>query len=321
MGIRFNCPNGHRLNVKPFLAGKRAVCPKCGAKFRVPVVSQNVTVDFDDSPDGPQPGSDERHDRANRYNGNTQVPGDFAGLEAGLDADWPVGDLAAEDDLFGDEMALGGPLPEDTSLNDAAFREDPLTNAALTDAAFVDSALGDPSQSESTRRKAPRGEPTPAAQTPRAPGNAPPLPKKGSPSRPSSADPRGRKSVNPGPVFQAMSGPAVDEVIAAAAAVPRPAPPPTTTPARPEDLDPVLRFRLQRERRNRIMMLLTAILVVLVIVLTIVLVVVLVNQEPETPPGESTPAAKPSTGGAATMPNRPGALGQSDHLLWRRWSV
>ena len=36
MGIRFECPNGHRLNVKAFLAGKRGVCPDCDAKFIVP---------------------------------------------------------------------------------------------------------------------------------------------------------------------------------------------------------------------------------------------------------------------------------------------
>jgi hypothetical protein len=37
MGIRFLCPNGHKLNVKTFLAGKRALCPQCGAKVIVPI--------------------------------------------------------------------------------------------------------------------------------------------------------------------------------------------------------------------------------------------------------------------------------------------
>jgi hypothetical protein len=36
MGIRFACPNGHKLNVKEELAGKRAVCPDCGARFVIP---------------------------------------------------------------------------------------------------------------------------------------------------------------------------------------------------------------------------------------------------------------------------------------------
>jgi len=39
MGIRFLCPNGHKLNVKAFLAGKRGICPNCDAKFVVPATS------------------------------------------------------------------------------------------------------------------------------------------------------------------------------------------------------------------------------------------------------------------------------------------
>jgi hypothetical protein len=37
MGIRFSCPNGHKLHVKSFLAGKRAVCPQCGTKVVIPL--------------------------------------------------------------------------------------------------------------------------------------------------------------------------------------------------------------------------------------------------------------------------------------------
>jgi hypothetical protein len=40
MGIRFHCPNGHKLNVKAFLAGKKGVCPDCGVKFRIPERSE-----------------------------------------------------------------------------------------------------------------------------------------------------------------------------------------------------------------------------------------------------------------------------------------
>ena len=40
MGIRFSCPNGHKLNVKEHLAGKRGVCPSCGAKFVIPAASE-----------------------------------------------------------------------------------------------------------------------------------------------------------------------------------------------------------------------------------------------------------------------------------------
>ncbi len=36
MGIRFACPNGHNLNVKADLAGKRGKCPQCGVKIEIP---------------------------------------------------------------------------------------------------------------------------------------------------------------------------------------------------------------------------------------------------------------------------------------------
>lgn len=36
MGIRFFCPNGHKLHVKSFLAGKKGICPECGARMRIP---------------------------------------------------------------------------------------------------------------------------------------------------------------------------------------------------------------------------------------------------------------------------------------------
>jgi hypothetical protein len=41
MGIRFLCPNGHKLNVKSELAGKRASCPDCGAKLVIPPSDTN----------------------------------------------------------------------------------------------------------------------------------------------------------------------------------------------------------------------------------------------------------------------------------------
>jgi hypothetical protein len=39
MGIRFYCPNGHKLNVKEFQAGRRGICPFCGAKTQIPTQS------------------------------------------------------------------------------------------------------------------------------------------------------------------------------------------------------------------------------------------------------------------------------------------
>lgn len=42
MGIRFLCPNGHKLNVKAELAGKRGSCPECGAKILIPAASPSL---------------------------------------------------------------------------------------------------------------------------------------------------------------------------------------------------------------------------------------------------------------------------------------
>jgi hypothetical protein len=45
MGIRFSCPNGHKLNVKAFLAGKRGVCPQCGARFLIPMQTESPAAE------------------------------------------------------------------------------------------------------------------------------------------------------------------------------------------------------------------------------------------------------------------------------------
>jgi hypothetical protein len=39
MGIRFRCPNGHKIHVKTFLAGKAGFCPECQVKVRIPEAS------------------------------------------------------------------------------------------------------------------------------------------------------------------------------------------------------------------------------------------------------------------------------------------
>jgi hypothetical protein len=39
MGIRFYCPNGHKMNVKDYQAGQRGICPTCGAKMQIPLES------------------------------------------------------------------------------------------------------------------------------------------------------------------------------------------------------------------------------------------------------------------------------------------
>ena len=42
MGIRFFCPNGHKLNVKSFQAGRKGFCPYCGVKVEIPFQSTSA---------------------------------------------------------------------------------------------------------------------------------------------------------------------------------------------------------------------------------------------------------------------------------------
>ncbi|MEN6457646.1 MAG: DUF4339 domain-containing protein [Thermoguttaceae bacterium] len=60
MGIRFHCPNGHKLNVKDFLAGQKGICPVCGVKMQIPLQStrpssRNPRHDDAQSSPSPQP--------------------------------------------------------------------------------------------------------------------------------------------------------------------------------------------------------------------------------------------------------------------------
>jgi len=51
MGVRFHCPNGHKLNVKAYLAGKRGICPDCDAKFIIPMTSGGKATVVEDDPE------------------------------------------------------------------------------------------------------------------------------------------------------------------------------------------------------------------------------------------------------------------------------
>jgi hypothetical protein len=67
MGIRFFCPNGHKLNVKEFQAGRKGICPFCGAKIQIPTESTRPSSRDEPQPPG-QPGS---APAANRPSGET----------------------------------------------------------------------------------------------------------------------------------------------------------------------------------------------------------------------------------------------------------
>ena len=80
MGIKFYCPNGHKLNVKSFLSGQRAICPKCGARLVVPTADEEATV------------------------GESRSTSAAASSQASADED--VGDIAAHISLAETDVAL-----------------------------------------------------------------------------------------------------------------------------------------------------------------------------------------------------------------------
>lgn len=60
MGIRFQCPNGHRLHVKSQLAGQVGVCPHCQARVLIPTESQGAPA----PPSTPDSGASSEIDRS-----------------------------------------------------------------------------------------------------------------------------------------------------------------------------------------------------------------------------------------------------------------
>ncbi|MDR1477586.1 MAG: DUF4339 domain-containing protein [Planctomycetaceae bacterium] len=80
MGIRFFCPNGHKLHVKSQLAGLRAHCPDCGAVLVIPLKSTRKS-----SKEGgglienaePQPQISNTTPNSKNFVGNTITPQDF----------------------------------------------------------------------------------------------------------------------------------------------------------------------------------------------------------------------------------------------------
>ncbi|NIP86001.1 MAG: DUF4339 domain-containing protein [Planctomycetales bacterium] len=55
MGIRFFCPQGHKLNVKSFLAGKTGYCPHCHARVEIPLESTRPSSRAGRQPSGQGP--------------------------------------------------------------------------------------------------------------------------------------------------------------------------------------------------------------------------------------------------------------------------
>ena len=81
MGIRVRCPNGHELNVKSSLAGKRGVCPHCDARFEIPDHSHEDSQQLES---GAQPAAAEPLWYVRPPSGEQYGPADAATIERWL---------------------------------------------------------------------------------------------------------------------------------------------------------------------------------------------------------------------------------------------
>lgn len=262
MGIKFRCPSGHKLNVKSFLSGKRAICPKCGAKVVVPstegaVVGGANTPSRDLPPDNATAASSFHRDQdawAADANGDAQ----HGARRVGNQESAPARDLAKRDPLA-DEQAQWyvrppsggqyGPAPAllfrdwlaegritaDTLIWRTGWPEWQMASVVFPRLAI---AIG---QSAATPRAAQRAAQTSAELPPEVAG----LP--GGPTAPTSA-----------------SRPATTRFVRVADEA---------------DDDPALRQRLRRQRDQRNMILASVILFIIVVVLFIALIVVLNNRQ------------------------------------------
>ncbi len=131
MGIRFYCPNGHKLHVKAFQAGMRGICPYCGAKVQIPLHStrpstkelkarraaggvQHPTAPKDDmaTPDRQQPGVDSSSEKLLGGQGESPIQQEQPMPFIDLDKEFAAGNL-------GDLTALRSapsPLEEDLAI-------------------------------------------------------------------------------------------------------------------------------------------------------------------------------------------------------------
>ncbi len=151
MGIRFLCPNGHKLNVKAFQAGRRGICPFCGAKFQIPAESTlqpGQSPPTDDSPGAALAPSSPVSGEATAFEQNLEThvqqaeqatPGQSAGEPAAWSAQptspsapAPVPteqDRAVEAEPIEPEVAVSRSVPVETQPAAAATVEAPATES------------------------------------------------------------------------------------------------------------------------------------------------------------------------------------------------
>ncbi len=183
MGIRFYCPNGHKLNVKEFQAGRRGICPYCGAKIQIPTESTRPPSKKIKSGAEPREGME----------GGAPSGGSEGGVP-----DWALGP--------GAPLAAGSPGPEWAAAEPGAAESavagavEPATAEPPAQGPAADSPVGLPSVGS-----APQPSPVVAAQNP--------------PSAPAGFSPAVPAAPTPAEPFRPASSGAADPLAQAGEAV------------------------------------------------------------------------------------------------------
>ena len=134
MGIKLRCPNGHRLHVKSFLAGKRGICPHCGEKFKIHSGKQHSPQGHDTvSPANEPPTAGEISSPPAHVAGTVST--DDPGAASSRSSSAPT------DDLPGPSVSSESSSFESSNSADSAGRVDPIA-AAPNAAWYVRPATG-----------------------------------------------------------------------------------------------------------------------------------------------------------------------------------
>lgn len=176
MPIKVVCPEGHKLNAKESLAGKKVRCPKCKSVVQIPQLETTETEAAPTATSPAAPAAQPSEDPLDTGSlGSTDQPSSddplFSNTEAASDDPLASSDPLAEagSDASGSLEAdpLGGGLGDPLAGNDA-LGDDPLSGDLFGgDAGEVPASLPSaPSPYAPTAKKAePEPEPKPAKQT------------------------------------------------------------------------------------------------------------------------------------------------------------
>ncbi len=172
MGIRFLCPNGHKLNVKAFQAGRRGICPYCGAKFTIPTESV--------LPSG-KPSADDSSAANTPATPTAAAPSE-------------VGKSTFEQDLEQHIQSTDQATPE-APVNAGTVQEPELS---IQPAETATTTSAPPQATEEGQAEAPSGKPEPGPETPSTPAEALSMPSE-SPHEEVTADAKPPAPAQPAP--------------------------------------------------------------------------------------------------------------------------